>query len=86
MNNDIISSVWYVVKLPLLSNRLIGVIAVRCRITKQIKFYIGLGSGGDLEQDEKTIYKMGVPFYPLYFVEWVKQIVHVNSVITEKLD
>lgn len=87
MNNDIISSVWCTVKLPVLSNQImIGVIAVQCRISKHIKFYIGLASGEDLERDEKTIYRMGVPFYPLYFVSWVQQVMKSVPHPTNKPD
>lgn len=69
--NDVISSIWYSIKLPLLSEKQIGIVAVRCRVTGKIKFYIGLAKGEDLQKDEEIISRLGVPFYPSPIIDWV---------------
>lgn len=81
MATKVISSIWYPLKISCLSDRMIGIVAVQCKVTGKVKFYIGLGQGEDMEQDEEGIHKRGVPFYPAPLLNWFMEIVQ-----TEKKD
>lgn len=74
MASEIIDSVWYGIKLPIFGMRIIGVVAMRCTVAGEVKYYIGLGRGKDTKEDEEFIAEWGVPVYPAYFASWVKMI------------
>lgn len=79
-----IGAFWYCVKLPLLSKRVIGIVAVQCEITGRIKFYIGIGSGKDEECDQNSIYKMGVPFHPQPLLGWIMELMQNSERIANE--
>lgn len=69
-DDKIIDSVWYSIKIPLLSMRQIGIVAMLSGPAKKLKYYIGLSRGEYQEEDEKFIAKWGVPFYPIKLIQW----------------
>lgn len=66
---------------------MIGIIAMRCKITGKMKFYIGLGRGEDEKEDADRIAEMGVPFYPMGLIAWISMLQvergHENADITD---
>ena len=46
---------------------LIGIVECTDPITKEIKYYIGIGEGDSEEQDIKEIKEWGAKFYPEVF-------------------
>lgn len=70
MENEIVDSVWYGLKMPFMLMTQIGIVAIKCKPDGKVKFYIGLGRGEDQEEDEQMIADMGVPFYPKGLVKW----------------
>lgn len=84
--NEIIDSIWYGIKLPVMGIRMIGIIAMRCKISGKMKFYIGLGRGEDEMEDANAVAKMGVPFYPMLLIEWILLVLgkgHKDADITD---
>lgn len=74
MKDEIISSVWFGIKMPLLSMTQIGIVAVKM-VNGKVKFYIGLGRGDEQKEDEVMVAEMGVPFYPALLLEWMRDVV-----------
>lgn len=74
-NMEIVSSIWYGIKIPVFNNRLIGIIAVKDKLNQRMKLYIGIGKGENQELDENHILQYGVPFYPGFLIDWLADII-----------
>ena len=45
----------------------IGIVKVKDKLTKEEKYYIGVGKGQNIKFDEELIAKGGAPFHPCIF-------------------
>jgi hypothetical protein len=60
MPHDIVDVYW----ITTMSATCIGIVTIRDTVTKELKYYIGLGDGYDGKADAEKIADFGTPFFP----------------------
>lgn len=76
---EVLDSIWFGLKIPVIMCWQIGIVAVRVKISKEIKLYIGLGHGDNQQLDEKMVIERGVPFYALPVMGWLIRFVNIEK-------
>lgn len=78
METKIIDSIWFETNIPGLKTT-IGIVATRDKITNNMKFYIGLSKGDNIDIDEKTIIEYGSLFYPPGIDLWLRDLEEMDQ-------